>query len=139
MREINYEVLEEKIKEGMEAHRRRAVYIFGAVSTFLLAVFIMMGWGIVADGGGASDVMIALTVGAVIAVFMNSFGWLALSGAFNQSIRQQVIRDELGMTVLDVLAAQHADQEKAKRSLEDLDEDVIIAEDGEIMRRSLQS
>lgn len=139
MREINYEVLEEKIKEGMDAHRKGAVYIFGAVSTFLLAVFIMMGWLIAADGGGATDVMIALTIGAVIVTFMNSFGWLTLSGAFNQSIRQQVIRDELGITVLDVLAAQHAEQEKAKRSLEDLDEDVILAEDGELLHRSLQS
>lgn len=139
MREINYEVLEEKIKEGMEAHRKRAAIIFGVVSTFLLGIFIIMGWGIVADGGGATDVMIALTIGAVIAVFMNSFGWLALNGAFNQSIRQQVIRDELGMTMLDVLAAQHAEQEKAKRSLEDMDEDVIIAEDGEVLRRSRQS
>ena len=139
MREINYEVLEEKIKEGMEAHRKRAAIIFGAVSTFLLGVFIIMGWGIAADGGGARDVMIVLTIGTLIAVFMNSFGWLTLSGAFNQSIRQQVIRDELGITVLDVLAAQHAEQEKAKRSLEDLDEDVILAEDGELLHRSLQS
>ena len=136
MHDLDYETLTERVELGLAKRRRLAQLIMSGVGTIIPVLMVITGL-LLAEAGETIHMTGLLGVALFFAVLMNFFTLLLALGVFDANMRGQVLNEEMSAHLLE--QRQQRRSEKAKRSLEDLDEDVILAEDGELLHRSLQS